>query len=171
MTSKLLSYLIVSLLIAGTTCFVVAAQRRRTTQKFPSIHASRLNTGNVVGALGYPLGEVVTVEGIAADETYTRRKADTGKILLLVHRVNGKPIKREVVLPCQPHEGVELTRPTAGARFKFVGYETGGFSGTPEEAFVYIPRTATSGYYFTTSLVILRDDSVSISSMKTVQKK
>jgi len=66
---------------------------------------------------------------------------------------------------------MELTRPTAGARFKFVGYETGGFSGTPEEAFLYIPRTATSGYYFTTSLVIVRDDSLSISSMKTVQKK
>jgi hypothetical protein len=66
---------------------------------------------------------------------------------------------------------MELTRPRAGARFKFVGYETGGFSGTPEEALVYIPRTATSGYYFTTSLVILRDDTVSISSMKTVEKK
>jgi len=115
----------------------------------------------VIGSLDRPLGEVVTIEGIVADETYTKRKQDAGEILLRVQAVNGKALKREAIFPFHHYEGTQMKRPSAGMRFKYLGYETGGFSGLPEAAFVYIPRVATSGHYFTTSFVILRDDSSS----------
>lgn len=159
MTSKLLLHLIVSLLTAGATWSVAAAQDQRTRPNTKPIHVSRLNSSNVIGSLGRPLGEVVTIEGIAADENYTRRKADTGEILLRVQAVNGKALKREAILACHHYRGAEMKKPSAGMKFKYVGYETGGFSGIPEAAFVYVPRAPTSGYYFTTSFVILRDDS------------
>ncbi len=124
----------------------------------------------MIGSLGRPLGEVVSIEGIAADEDYTRRKADAGEILLRVLAVNGKSLKREVVLNFHPYEGAEMKNPSAGMRFKYFGYETGGFSGIPEAAFVYVPRVPTSGHYFTTSFVILRDDNGSAASMKTLSQ-
>ena len=159
MTSKLLLHLIVILLTAVTAWSVAAAQRQSARSNIKPIHVSQLNRSKVIGSLGRPLGEVVTIEGIAADENYTRRKADTGEILLRVQAVNGKSLKREAILNFHPYEGTEMKRPSAGMRFKYVGYETGGFSGIPEAAFVYVPRAPTSGYYFTTSFVILRDDS------------
>jgi hypothetical protein len=105
------------------------------------------------------LGEVVTVEGTAVDDTYTRRKEDAGKILLRIQSVNGKRLKSEAVLHFVAYDGEESKKPSVGTKFKYIGFETGGFSGMPESAFVYIPRVPTSGYYFTTSFVILRDDS------------
>lgn len=165
MTSRLLLHLIVGL-TAGPTWLVADAQSQRTRPNTNTIHVSRLNKSKVVGSLGRPLGEVVTIEGIAADESYTRRKADTGDTLLRVQAVNGKSLKREVIFPFHPYEGTQMKRPPAGMRFKYVGYETGGFSGTPEAAFVYVPRAATTGYYFTTSFVILRDDSGSQGRLK-----
>lgn len=146
---------IITLLIVG----VSAAQDKRTRLNTKPINMSRLTSSKVIGTFGRPLGEVVSIEGIAADENYTRRKADTGQTLLRVLAVNGKTLKHEAILPFHPYEGVEVKKPSVGVRFKYVGYETGGFSGTPEAAFIYVPRVATSGYYFTTSFVILRDDS------------
>ena len=121
---------------------------------------SKLNRSKVIGSLGRPLGEVVTIEGIVADGDYTRRNADAGETLLRVQTVNGRVLKREAVFHFRPFEGADMKKPTAGMKFKYVGYETGGFSGMPDKAFDYVPRVATDGYYFSTSLVILRDVSL-----------
>jgi hypothetical protein len=113
----------------------------------------------VIGSLGRALGEVVTIEGVAVDENHTRRKADTGEILLSVQAVNGKALKYEAILPFHLYSGLEMKELFSGMTFKLVGYETGGFFGIPEAAFAYVPRAPTSGYHFTSSFVILRDDS------------
>ena len=139
-----------------TSPWVVAQKRAKTNPE--TIQLSKLNSSKVIGFLGYPLGEIVAIEGIVADEEYTRRKADTGETLLRVQAVNGKPLKRETLFHFDPVEGADIKKPSAGIRFKYIGYETGGFSGLPEEAFDYIPRLQTKGYSFTTSFVILRDD-------------
>jgi len=149
------------LVTAGATWSVAAAQGQPTSGNSKPIHVSQLNRSKVIGSLGRPLGEVVTIEGIAADGDYTRRKAETDEILLRVQAVNGNSLKREAIFNFHPFEGTELKKPSAGMRFRYVGYETGGFSGVPEAAFAYVPRVATSGYYFSTSFVILRNDNVS----------
>ena len=159
MISRLSVILVVALLISIVPRQTMVGQQR-TKSNVESIPVIKLNRSKVIGSLGLPLGEVVTIEGITADGEYTRRKADAGETLLRVQTVNGRPLKREAIFHFRPFEGADLKKPRAGMRFKYIGYETGGFSGIPDKAFDYVPRVATDGYYFTTSLVILRDFSV-----------
>jgi len=148
----------------GTSGSVLLVEKYQKTSssagkktKREAISISKLNSSNVIGFLGYPLGEILTIEGIAAGGDYTRRKADAGKTLLRVQAVNGEGLKSEVIFQfASAHAGI--TTPAPGTRFKYVGYETGGFSGLPEKAFDYIPRVPDSGYSFTTSFVILRQE-------------
>ena len=53
---------------------------------------------------------------------------------------------------------LELEKPKVGNKFKYIGYETGGFTGVPEKTFDYMPAIATTGYYFTTDFVAVRDE-------------
>ena len=145
-------------LMSLTTCGTALGQGRPKGDTKP-IRASELNRSKVIGSLGYALGEVVIIEGVIADENYTKRKADAGKFLLRVQAVNGKALKEEAVFEFSPFSGVGIRNPVVGARFKYTGYETGGFSGVPDRAFDYVPRVPTTGYYFSTSFVILRDES------------
>ena len=149
------------LLLALTlvACPFALAQNHRTRSHTKPILVARINSSGIIGSIGRPLGEVVTVEGTAVDDSYTRRKEDAGEILLRIQSVNGKRLKSEAVLHFVAYNGEESKKPSVGTKFKYIGFETGGFSGMPESAFVYIPRVPTSGYYFTTSFVILRDDS------------
>jgi hypothetical protein len=158
MLPKLPVVFTVAALMSITTCRTTLGQKRPKSDT-GSIHVSELNRGKVIGSLGYALGEVIIVEGVIADENYTKRKADVGKSLLRVRAVNGKPLKEEVIFDFSPFSGADIRNPEVGARFKYTGYETGGFSGLPEQAFDYVPRVPTAGYYFSTSFVILRDES------------
>ena len=156
--SKLLLSLTTGLLLTVAMYSIANAQNQRAKSHMKSIHVSELNLNKVIGYLGHPLGEIVTIEGIAADGNDTRQKADTGELLLRVQGVNGKPLKREVILHFFPFQGVPIKNPSVGAKFRYIGYETGGFSGVPEKAFDYVPQAATTGHYFSTSFVVLRDE-------------
>ena len=123
-----------------------------------AISVSDLTEQPVVGWLGHPLGKIVTIEGLIADEDYRKMKVDLGHILLRVQTVNGKPLKEEEIFHFEPFRWAEVEKPKVGAKFKYTGYETGSFTGVPAEAFKYVPPVATTGYGFTTSFVILRDE-------------
>ena len=157
MIARLLVVLTVSSLMLTLTCRPTFGQKR-TRSDVAAIRVDKLNRSKVLGSLGYALGEVVTIEGVMADENYTKRKADAGALLLRAQVVNGRTLKGEVVLAFSPFSGIELKNPTVGVRFKYTGYETGGFAGIPEKAFAYVPRVATTGFYFSTSFVVLRDE-------------
>jgi len=158
MLPKLSVIITVVSLMSLSTCGTTLGQRRAKDDT-KSIHASELNRSKVIGSLGSALGEVVIIEGVIADENYTKRKADAGKLLLRVQAVNGKALKEEVIFDFSPFLGADIRNPAVGAKFKYTGYETGGFSGIPDQAFDYVPRVPTTGYYFSTSFVILRDES------------
>src|ERR1700730_17149750 len=140
MTSKPSLSLMTGLLIAVVMCSVADAQNRPAKSNFKSIHLSELRRNRVIGSLERPLGEVITIEGIVADENYTRRKADAGELLLRVQDVNGQPLKRAVIVPSHPFQDADITNRSAGTKFKYIGYEPGCFSGIPEKAFDYVPR-------------------------------
>lgn len=93
-----------------------------------------LNKRPVLGRLGHPLGEIVSIEGIIADGSFTKAKVDDGWILVRVRAVNAKPLKVEQVFQ---YEEAAKGSPVVGSEFKFIGYETGGFTGIPIEAFKY----------------------------------
>ena len=116
---------------------------------------AEVNRRKVIGELGHPLGTVVTIEGQAADETYTREKSDAGRTLLRVKSVNGKELAQEVVFPFASLETVKLTPPVVGSRFRLIGFETGEFVGMPDGVFDYVPRFATTNYYLRASFVVV----------------
>jgi hypothetical protein len=116
-----------------------------------SITVSELNQLQVIGLLGHPLGTIVTIEGVVADDSYRIMRADLGHTLLRVQTVGGKKLLKEQVF----HFGnapAEIEKPKVGSKFKYIGYETGGFTGTPQGTFDYVRPFATTGYYFTTAL-------------------
>ena len=158
MISKLSAILTVGSLMSIMMC-QTAAGHKRTRSNTESIRVSRLNRSKVIGTLGHALGGIVVIEGVVADESYTGRKSDAGELLLRVQVVNGKALNKEVVFNFRPFPGAGIKSPPVGAKFKYTGYETGGFSGIPEKAFDYVARVQTAGYNFSTTFVILRDES------------
>jgi hypothetical protein len=121
------------------------------------IRAGELNTRGVLGDLGHPLGTVVTVEGVVADENYRMRKEDGGETLLRIQKVNGKALKNEVVFRFRCFRFVEVKKPAAGSKFRYVGYETGEYTGIPPEALKAARVVVqTKGYAFETSFLVLR---------------
>lgn len=122
------------------------------------ISVSELSRRPVVGRLGHSLGEIVTIEGTVADGSSTRAKADEGKMLLRVQIVSGKRLEDEQVFHFQLASGARISIPKVGSKFKYRGYETGGFTGIPADAFQYIGMIATTRYGFTTSFLVVRDE-------------
>ena len=103
---------------------------------------------SVVGMLGQPLGTVVTIEGVVVEDDYRRMKEDQGKTLLKVEKVDGVVLEGEVILSLTQYAWTSPFLFEPGKRFELVGYESGGFTGIPEEAFDHIPQVTTTGFGF-----------------------
>jgi hypothetical protein len=147
-------------IVLGTVGMIlprVIGSSNRAPEQATSINVSDLNRLQVIGQLGQPLGKIVVVEGVVADDSYRHIKADLGETLLRITTLNGKQLAEERVFP---YRGLttEVEKPKVGSKFKFSGYETGGFTGVPAGTFEYTPAFATTGYYFTTNFVVIRDE-------------
>ena len=126
-------------------------------EKKKSITVAELQEMQVLGSLDHPLGEIVTIEGVVAGEDYRRDKGDLGHTLLRIQSVNGKKLTEEWVFHFNPFSD-DVKKPKVGSRFKYVGYESGGFGGLPTKAFEIIGLIALPSYSFGTHFVILRDE-------------
>lgn len=62
-------------------------------QRLDSISAASLNSRDVIGSLGLPLGQVTEISATVVSGDSTRRKADSGTYLLRVLTVNGKKVQ------------------------------------------------------------------------------
>jgi hypothetical protein len=125
-----------------------------------SITVGELNQLQVIGWLGQPLGKIITVEGVAADENYHGIKQDAGQTLLRIQVVDGKVLPEECVFHFGEfsHYFDPMEKPKVGSKFKYIGYETGGFTGVQPGLFEYTAPFASTGYAFTTHFVVLRDE-------------
>jgi hypothetical protein len=142
---------------AGAVWFAFPVSRaEKAPEQAKSVNVAELNQMQVIGWLGQPLGKTVTVEGVVADETFVRWKAQAGRTLLLIQAADGNVLPERVVF-CFDRAVREIEEPKAGSRFKYVGYETGGFTGAPPGLFDYTGPYCTTSYGFTTEFVILRD--------------
>lgn len=120
------------------------------------ITLSELNKSRIIGCLGRPLGSVVTIEGIVVDDYYRKMKSDEGETLLKVQKVDGKALSGEIIIPLRQEPSESVKKPLPGYHFRFLGYETGSFTGMPEEVFRYIPQAATEGFQFRTYFLVVR---------------
>ncbi len=149
------SFVAVLLIVAAiSTIFPFAGNSIGEPAKpLKSITVQELASIEVIGWLGRPLGTIVTVEGIVADGSYTMTKADDGCTLLRIETVDGKQLPKEKVFQYSGND-----KPKVGSKFKYIGYETGGFTGAPAKLFDYMPAFATTGYRFSTEFHVLRDE-------------
>lgn len=121
-----------------------------------AVTVAQINNKGVTGTLGVKLGTIVTVEGQVV-ENDSKAKEDSGEPYFLeISRVNGHALKSPVRYAFRTaNQWVKIKEPAVGNKFKYAGYETGGFSGSPDGEFKYVPAYATTGYYFKTEFLVL----------------
>lgn len=120
------------------------------------ISVGELNRMRVTGELGVPLHTLHIIECGVVDMSFTRAKADDGRLALKIVSVDGTAREGDhyIDLP----ENLVDEEPTVGTAFRFWGYETVIASGYPTEAFEKLGELpfATVGLHFRSKLVILK---------------
>ena len=150
-----------AILIGLTASTLLLAERpnKRPAGERNAISTDRLNSEGVRGELGYRLGQVITIEGNYLDGDTTRQKALSGVLLLVITKVNGKRLKASLQMRFNNAPGVARPRGAGDTPFVLVGYETGGFTGLPAEAFDHISAVATTEFHFESLFTVLVDKS------------
>jgi len=143
--------------ICVTAASSTAAQNPDRPGNKPTITLDEIRKSDIIGRLGVPLGRIVVVEGIAADDYYRRLKIDMGHRLLRVQEVDGEQLDKEVVFHFRPWHTARIDKPAVGERFKFIAYESGGFIGVPHGAFKHVAPVAITNFHFSTSLTVLKE--------------
>ena len=69
---------------------LMSAKETATKQ---TISVRSFSQNEVLGVLGVPIGTVVRINGVARDGNKTDFKADQGRWILEIDRVNGRPLK------------------------------------------------------------------------------
>ncbi|CAN1209335.1 hypothetical protein TUMEXPCC7403_03865 [Tumidithrix helvetica PCC 7403] len=116
-----------------------------------------LNQTPPIGALGVPLGSIVTISG-SVSQNLQGSKSDRLDLALTVERVNERPLPKPVIIPFQLFMTAQVSQPVLARKFRYVGYETGGFTGIPSEAFQFVPAVASTSHVFRTNFQILQED-------------
>jgi hypothetical protein len=156
-------------LVIAVTAWLSAADEPRRPEP---INVADLNERPVIGMLGQPLGTVVTIKGDVVDGSKIRIKDLSGKPVLQVARVNGQPVESRPILQFDSFRSESSgVAPAIGTHFAYLAYENGEFGGLPNEAREYVGPVASLGFRFRTKLVLLRDESGSISKQQTLSSR
>jgi len=99
-----------------------------------------------------PPGRIVCIEGDIVSGSSTGHKEWEGQTLLRVRLVEGKP--KAGLLSFRWHPQASET-PLQG-KVKLTGYVAGEYTGTPDKAFDYIPRSGTTGFHFEPCFTVLK---------------
>jgi hypothetical protein len=106
--------------------------------------------------LGAEFGKMIEIEGKIVDDTDTRLRSHLGKSLIEVSRVNGLELKESQIMELFVFSFTDITIPVRGTKVRFRGYETGGFTGIPQEAFDDIPLVASTNHHFESQFQITK---------------
>jgi hypothetical protein len=104
-----------------------------TYSKAPVKHAKRqistqvLRDAEIIGDLGVPIGTLVTIEGRYKDMTFTKNKADDGRFVMVIEKVDGQLVPKHVEFEAGSGSRFDLIRPTDKQEFELIGYEIGHF--------------------------------------------
>lgn len=106
--------------------------------------------------LGLGFGKHTVVEGVHFEGQETGRKADLGKKLIRVDRVDGRELPEAVILKIRTISLNPSSLPNLGTRFRSQGYDSGGFVGIPAEALEDAATVAETGFHFANWFVVTR---------------
>lgn len=150
-------------------------------QEPDSIPALTIDPQSSIGALGLQPGTIVHVRGSIVDGDETGYRAHMGSYLLRVEKIEGQPVKDEIVLSFEDRTGTvpntdfklnelvhgkttgvitheelqALKKQFVGKTLDLVLYETGHFIGFPQGYFDYQPLQSGTGFHFENYLVII----------------
>jgi hypothetical protein len=121
-----------------------------------ALSVGELNKKIIIGELGVPLHTVHQVECRVVDMSFTRAKADDGRLAFQIISVDGKGRegKHYIDVPYSRNN----QKPKVGQVYHYWAYETVVASGYPTEAFEKLgePPFATVGLHFRSKLVVLK---------------
>lgn len=137
------------ILIILLTCVFVSCKERSENMNYSDIGTQH----PIIGSLGKPLGTIVQIEGqIQTGQS----KTDMDKVLCEVHKIDRKQLAESIIIPVKVFEWVSGEIPEPGESVKCLGYETGGMTGIPREAFSHVPYVTTTDYSFTVSFQVIK---------------
>ena len=110
----------------------------------------------LLGHLGQPLGKIITIAGVVRQGELGAKASP--RDVLSVESVNDRPLAQPVTIEFNLFMTAQVAKPVLGRSFKYVGYETGGFTGVPQEAFKFVPAVAKTGHRFNTSFQVLKEE-------------
>ncbi|RYD62301.1 MAG: hypothetical protein EOP83_14955 [Verrucomicrobiaceae bacterium] len=112
----------------------------------------------LIGKLGEPFGKVVRVScrGYVPTEDDKRSKDEGWKDLVEIFVVGDKLLEVPVRIKWSAFLTATVAKPTSDQTLQVWGYETGGFKGTPGEAFQYVPGIADTDFGFVSTFVALK---------------
>ncbi|BBC27021.1 hypothetical protein [Pseudanabaena sp. ABRG5-3] len=121
-----------------------------------SITVTDLGQKPLLGYLEQPLGKIITIAGVVRQERSGAKSSP--RDVLSVEVVNDRPLAQPVLIEFNLFMTAQVAKPVLGRPFKYVGYETGGFSGVPAEAFKYVPAVSTTSHHFHTFFQVLHEE-------------
>lgn len=122
-----------------------------------------------IGELGQPLGKITTISGVIRQEALGA-KASKLDLVLSIEAVNDRPLTKPVTMPFQIFETAKVVKPILGQTFRYVGYETGGFTGVPAAAFKWVPAVATTNHRFEAFYQILHENLQQVKTKADLQR-
>jgi hypothetical protein len=108
----------------------------------------------ITGSLGKPLGTIIRIQGQL--KKGEKSKADMDNIIIEVIKVDDKILETPVVIPMRMFSWSPVPEPGEDQVLQYLGYETGGMTGIPEEAFSHMPYVATTEYAFTVYFQVIK---------------
>ncbi|MBB5350484.1 hypothetical protein HNR46_000712 [Haloferula luteola] len=103
---------------------------------------------SISSQLGAGFGKMIEIEGRIVDDQDTRLRAHLGKKLIEVKRVGTHALTKPIVIELLVFGWIDISIPERGTVARFRGYETGGFTGIPNEAFEDVPFVPTTAHHF-----------------------
>lgn len=147
-----------AILIASLFAASASAQTPATASSEPPLTIDEVRLRGVTGRLGPRLGTIVEVSGSVVAVPEPRRKAHaTVPFLLSITAVDDNHLREPVVYEFIPYHSSLVFTPKIGDAFRFIGYETGGFEGSPNGFYKIegVPYHADVNYGFSARFVAL----------------
>ena len=107
-----------------------------------------IDSPHTIPLLATDFCKIIEIEGQVLDGNDTGKKADSGQTMISINTVEGRKLVAPIDMPLSVFSFSSFELPKSGAKVRLRGYETGGYTGIPQEAFKDIPRVATTSHHF-----------------------
>jgi hypothetical protein len=148
-----------AIFLGGVTASALWAQPHAKKSSEP-ISLEEIRERGISGELGPRLGAIVEVAGEFVANTQRTKATSAEKFMLSITSVKGHRLNAPVQYPLSKSPFIKpefklRVPPKIGDKFRFIGYETGSFTGSPEGEFDYVEPYATTDYFFDTSFEVI----------------